>query len=66
MDVETKEYLGYTIELTYRPFFDESKPKSQQHKVVVKKAGMILINQYGFTRNEAINYAQKWIDKQNK
>lgn len=66
MNVEIKEYLGYTIELTYRPFFDESKPKSQQYKVVIKKAEMALIDRYGLTRGAAIDYAKKWIDKQNK
>lgn len=61
MDVEKIVYLGYEIELIYQPFFDDSKPKSKQYKVIIKKNGNDLINRYGFTRSGAIAFYKKWI-----
>jgi len=66
MNVEKMSYLGYEIDLIYRPFWDESVQRSKQYRVVVKKDGKELLNRYGLTNSGAIAYAKQWINSHSK
>ena len=66
MDKQIIERSGYTAEIIFQPFFDDSTQKSKQYKLIIKQDDKELINRYGFTRNGAVAFFEKWLNKKNK
>ena len=56
MDKQIIERSGYTAEIIFQPFFDDSTQKSKQYKLIIKQDDKELINRYGFTRNGAVAF----------
>ena len=63
MKIEKINSFGYDIEIVYQPFFDDSKPKSKQYQLIIKRNNVEYVNCYGMTYNSAVVRYKKWINK---